>query len=686
MGYLETGTMQFVPYLPIIFLSGLISVYFIFKMWAHRKDGGSSAFIVMMIGIVIWIFSYAAELTLTSLWAKIALSMTAYIGIVTIPTAFLLFVFDYTGRTQWLQPQRLPYFLIMPIFTLVMVITNPLHSWHWSNIQLEVVNGFAIGTFEYGILFWLHTAYSYVILLLASALLIRTFMNADTLYRRQVQIMLLSTFFPWLANIVYIFELPLIPSYLDITPFAFFLTGTVIAWGLYQHRLMDLVPIARSAVVDHLDEFVIVIDKDRQIIDANTAFYAYLDDEKIVGAYLNDVLSKNATLSCNDETGFLAKSSCELTIETASDIRHFQVRQYPFENTSVHLGTMIVVMQDITEIRNTNKELQLAQEQALDSAKLKSQFMATMTHELRTPLNSLLGFLQLLQENPNLSQAERQEFLGIMSVSGHHLLRLINDVLEITRLEAKHETNILRDCDLHDMLNELEKFFKQSAFTKELDFTIDVAETVPQYISVDELRLRQILINLLGNAIKFTDEGYIHLKVNMANQKLIFEVADSGIGIPQDDIDNLFVPFYQGLDERKHHRGTGLGLAISHQFATIMQGNLSVESTVNRGTIFTLDIPYIAVTETSRNSAKITNMHFKQYDPSTETKSPIRRVNISHISSQIQEDLRIAAITLNTQKAYYAIEQLQEEDEKLADQLKTLVDDFRFDVLQKLTG
>ncbi|HIK13199.1 MAG TPA: response regulator [Oscillatoriaceae cyanobacterium M33_DOE_052] len=234
---------------------------------------------------------------------------------------------------------------------------------------------------------------------------------------------------------------------------------------------------------------------------------------------------------------------------------------------------------------------------AQEASSAKSQFLAKMSHELRTPLNAILGFAQLMERDDRLSQ-EQREYLGIISRSGEHLLNLINDVLEMSKIEAGRVTLKETSFDLSAMLKSIEEMFALKAQSKGLLLEIQSFPEVPQCIKTDEGKLRQVLINILGNAIKFTETGSVKLCVEVQNrgddpteEQLHFMIQDSGPGITPEEIHTIFEPFVQAELGRKSNQGTGLGLPISREFVHLMGGEILVSSAVEKGTIFTFHLP-----------------------------------------------------------------------------------------------
>jgi signal transduction histidine kinase/DNA-binding response OmpR family regulator len=249
-------------------------------------------------------------------------------------------------------------------------------------------------------------------------------------------------------------------------------------------------------------------------------------------------------------------------------------------------------------LRGEKEKLEKAKKAAEAANRAKSAFLANMSHELRTPLNAILGFSELMQRDPGVSK-EQQRNLETIGRSGKHLLSLINDVLEFSKIEAGRTVLNSEDFDLNRLLLGLEEMFSLRALQKGL--TLDVACTpdIPQYLHADQNKLRQILINLLDNAVKFTETGSVHLSVRRkpGHEKksdsaiLDFEVADTGCGIPIQKQARIFDAFYQSGSRTSLQQGTGLGLPISRKFVELMGGTLEVNSDVGKGSCFTFDIP-----------------------------------------------------------------------------------------------
>jgi PAS domain S-box-containing protein len=237
-------------------------------------------------------------------------------------------------------------------------------------------------------------------------------------------------------------------------------------------------------------------------------------------------------------------------------------------------------------------ELILARDSADAANKAKSVFLANMSHELRTPLNAILGFSALIGRDSALSASQR-EYVEIINRSGEHLLALINDVLEIAKIEAGKLQLEITPFDFAGMVHDVADMMRLRAKSKGLELKLEMSPECPRYLKGDEARLRQILINLVGNAVKFTETGGIIIRFGTQIREhlyLLIEVEDSGPGISEDDQRNLFKPFVQ-LAEGGDQQGTGLGLSITQQFVELMKGKVSVESSLGKGSLFRIELP-----------------------------------------------------------------------------------------------
>ncbi|NLK42323.1 MAG: response regulator [Planctomycetes bacterium] len=317
--------------------------------------------------------------------------------------------------------------------------------------------------------------------------------------------------------------------------------------------------------------------------------------------------SQRAVVSCHDEIGTLIESFNEMLDVIGHEIDQRRQTQQELERHRDNLEEM--VQQRTAELKNANRQLRIAAEranlmakQANDANQAKSEFLANMSHEIRTPMNAIIGFSELLAEEDLTDH--QQMFVKTVLSSGRNLLKLINDILDFSKIEAgKLKTEIVQ-VELEPFLSELDSFLRPLTFEKNLHFEILRCSPLPAIIYTDPVRVRQCLINLTGNALKFTETGHVFINVDVERIRdkdfIRFDVEDTGVGIPQEKQAQIFEAFTQAdSSTTRKYGGTGLGLTITRQLAGLLGGTLRLKSEVGKGSVFSLRIPAgIDVTQT----------------------------------------------------------------------------------------
>ena len=323
----------------------------------------------------------------------------------------------------------------------------------------------------------------------------------------------------------------------------------------------------------------------------------------------NEIIERKmaqATLQSILEIVYRDKSDLEIMLSNATE--HGDTTEYEqysraveaMRQSEIQLREQANLLEQRVEERT--RDLKQAKEDAEAASLSKAAFLANMSHELRTPLNAILGFAQLMLYDQNLNEQHQSDLQTICS-SGNHLLVMINDILEMSKLEVGSVSLKEIECYLYHIIDTARDMLALKAHEKELMFDFKIHPDVPPYIYTDEGKLRQILINLISNAIKFTDVGHIHIRVfpkeveaiageiSEVTHNLYFEVEDTGSGISEREIPTLFEPFVQTDSGRRSQEGTGLGLSISRNYVQIMGGQMSVTSRLGEGSTFKFSIP-----------------------------------------------------------------------------------------------
>lgn len=312
---------------------------------------------------------------------------------------------------------------------------------------------------------------------------------------------------------------------------------------------------------------------------------------EIIGRLVNDVfpvedIEDAVTRALDGET---------MQVELQLGNRFYQTRFVPIADSNNVVTGAMAVGDDLTDRIAIENQLVFAREEAEKAKqiaetanKAKSMFLASMSHELRTPMNAILGFSELLGKDVELSN-KNQNFVTILHKSGEHLLSMINDVLDLSKIEAGRLELIKEAFNFKILLHDLQSMFELLAKEKALTFEVITDENVPDFIIQDESKFRQVLINLIGNAIKYTDSGSVSVLTHLVDNQLEIKIKDTGRGIPENQLNDIFEPFKQVRGY--NNKGTGLGLAICHHLSILMNGTLTVQSKIGFGSTFTLSVP-----------------------------------------------------------------------------------------------
>jgi len=714
MAYQFTSNM-----LPLV-LSAAIAGALGWYIWRNRKTPGATPLAILQLVLFQWGSSYILQLAATDLQTKIIWANITFIGVVATPIAWLTFALEYTGRKTWINARRLTLLSILPLTTVVIIFTNGQHGLFRTSQTLLSEGGFLVLNTTNGPWFWVHTAYTYLLIMIGLVLIIRALLSWPSQYRGQMVWILLATLTPLIANIITIFQL--LPIIIDLTPFAFTVTGVGMAYALFRHRLLDIAPVARDLVIDGMKDGMIVLDANRRIVDINPAAQTILglaNEKQPIGKSMAEILGGQPSLieryrnvdEANDEITFgggdaqrwyelnlttlrdenklmigqvitvrdvtqrklvenrlqASEARFRQIVENASDLiyrfdanglltyanpsalhvmgfdkeeealgrffldltapetRHKLKRTYQLQYASrtpvtyhefpaittdgrelwfgqnvqlIFEGDTVIgfqaVARDVTAIKQAQEALRIARDQALDASRAKSQLISKVSHELRTPLGGILGYAELLRDATfgELNSGQRKAALEIVE-STNYLTSMVNELLDEAQLSANSAMLQLSLLSPATLLQQASSGMEVLAGKKGLQFHTLVDANVPHELIGDERRLRQIMINLMGNSIKFTREGSVSVHVSSPTEEhWAIQVQDTGMGIPKEAQGYIFEPFRQADGAiTRDNRGIGLGLSITKQLVDLMGGRILLESTVGKGSTFTILLP-----------------------------------------------------------------------------------------------
>ena len=357
---------QFTPDVLPVIASALISAAVAGFLWRRRPAPGATAFCLLMLAVAQWSLAYALELASSNLRAALFWDNMEWLGAALAPTLWLVFVLQYTGRAGWLTRRTIALLLVEPLVTLLLVWIPPLHGLVEYNIHWNTSGSFAVLIETSGVWYWIDVVYSYPLLLLGTVLLcmlIQTLVRSAHLYMGQAGALLLAVLAPWLGNALTVFGLSPFPK-LDLTPFAFTISGLAVAWSLFRYRLLDLLPVAREAVMESMHDAVIVLDERDRIVDLNPAAQrlSQRSASGAVGYPYSQVFAAWPTLL--DHVRDRSDTYAEIVLEDAAGLRTFSLRISPLAHRNAHLAVAgrLLVVTDITAHKQAERVLHASEE------------------------------------------------------------------------------------------------------------------------------------------------------------------------------------------------------------------------------------------------------------------------------------------------------------------------------------
>lgn len=329
----------------------------------------------------------------------------------------------------------------------------------------------------------------------------------------------------------------------------------------------------------------------------------------------------------------------------------------PILNDKDEVSHFVAVKEDVTHRKQIESELKKSKELAEEANRLKSAFLSNMSHEIRTPMNAILGFSEILSRH--IKDRNQLDYLSSIQSSGKTLLQLINDILDLSKIESGKLDLSYEPVNIQNLVKDTVEMLKMESHEKGLPLNTSISKDLPSIVNIDELRIKQLLINLLNNAIKFTKKGYIEVEIGCLNKKkrhldLLIKVEDTGIGISKKNQQNIFQAFNQieGKDS-KRFEGTGLGLAITKQLVTLMNGTIKLESVVGKGSIFT-----IVLNKVKYNEAVVEFENSIDFDPDS--------LEFEESSVLIVDNIKTNRDVLKAYLSSYNIKIIEAEDGKEA--------------------
>lgn len=564
----------------------IIGIIAVALMLMLKGDGSREQKLMQyfLIGSLIQNAGYVLEFTAPTLEAAVVAVKVQYLGSITIPISYGYFLFSYCYEKV---PEKI--FKVLKIVDCIvfgLIFTCDLHGLYYRRIEWMVTaEGHGYLSLDYGPGYWLFMVCGTVVPYVLSqyALVRACIRNPERAANRKYKLILVLSFLPVVA--LWSYAMKLTKAY-DLTPLVLGLMLSSVVILIWSRKVYDFSSLASGILLDSMSDGVIAIDEQRRIVSYNPAAAGIFEELDIhaVGKHIREL------------KGFPQEMLGEDVQEEFSlNHRFYQghVRQI-LDRFGKNTGYVILIL-DVTETRNYIEEIKRFREQAEQANIAKSAFLANMSHEIRTPMNAIVGLSDVIMEESRGRKV--YEYACDIKSSSRNLLALINDILDLSKVEAGRMELVSADYHLKTLVNEVLNMMDIVASQHGLMLESEFDMSIPCRYLGDEGRIKQILINILNNALKFTKEGHVRISVAGVQgetedmERIIFRIEDTGCGIREEELEGIFDNFRQ-LDLKRNRtvEGTGLGLSITKRLVELMQGEIRVQSVYGEGSVFTVEI------------------------------------------------------------------------------------------------
>ena len=566
------------PFFILLLLGGIIGVITFFFLIKNRRSPGVKYWLIWQLASSFWAFTYAFEYAATDLESKLLWSKLSYFGIVYCAVSFFFFSFEFSSRFRYLKKRLIVILYSLATLFILSPVTNGLHHLHWKNYYI-IPETNATG-YVYGPLFWIFFAFNYFLLISATVNIIVVFFRFSRFYRQQIILILIASFLPIAGNLIYVFQLNPVPGF-DWTPFAFLITGVLIAINISYYKMFDLVPFGRNKLIDILSDAIIIIDRSGMIADCNPAIREFVDSNHtaLIGRHVNEVFSgwENVIQEITEIDDFQSVVSRNLN----GQVRYFELKSNALYDHNQQKKGRLVVIKDITtyvvaeeKVKEANR---LLKNEIQENEKLISDldsFSHTVAHDLKNNLGIIVSASRMIQSGINeLPKEDVLEITDVINASATQTIHITRELL--TLASVRQEEIKFSPVNMENVANSV--CSRLNMMIREKGAVVLLPEVWPIVVGY-EAWLEEVLINYMSNAIKYggTPPEIVLGFDPLPDNRIKFRVQDNGKGLSASDIGLLFNKFTR-LDTLRAE-GHGLGLSIVKRIIEKLNGEVGVES------------------------------------------------------------------------------------------------------------
>lgn len=557
----------------------------------NNETGAVRCIGLVMLSNSIWSVAYGFELASATLHQMKMLLDIEYIGIASVPFNWFLFCLELSGKEKWLRKTgNILLLSTVPIITLVLVWTNDFHHLHYNSLSVDLSGSFPMLKIDRGISYYIFTIYFYALLFAGNYFLIGKFRKSDSVYKQQNKVILIAALLPWAVNFLYILGLTPVRN-LDMTPFAFLISTILIFIAIYRFKLFDVLPVAREKVLELMQDGFILLDHDYRIIDYNTAFTKYTNaaqSGKIIGKVIVDIFKDQyelINLLTSHESGKI-----EMLVKNENGRFDLEADVRFLDENRLSRNTIIVKFQDLTDLRQEALKSKQQTDELQKLNQLKDRIFSIMAHDLRGPLLNLSEVLKMTADD-TISIEEFKFLSPTLAKDITYTTDLLENILHWSRSQLKGYSINKEHFDLKQLILSEVNYHSKAAANKQ----IEIIQSFPQELNAyaDLLMMQIVIRNLIANAIKFC-HAHCRISISASYQTegyTSLRIEDNGVGISAENIQRIFNGENVSSRGTQNEKGTGIGLMVCWEFMSRNEGQINIESVVDKGTAFNLEIP-----------------------------------------------------------------------------------------------